>query len=125
MKVQTLFFATAALAALIGMLWGIHMSANHDYALSPAHGHLNLIGFAVMAVYGTYYALTPEAAESMLSKIHYLLALAGLILIVPGIVLALHGTSEVLAKTGSVLTLLSMALFLFTILRKGVGTKDQ
>lgn len=112
-----LFFATAAAFALIGMAWGIHMSATTDHTLAPAHGHLNLIGFVMMAVFGTYYALVPGAATSGLAKIHYGLSLVTVMVLIPGIVLAINGTDEILAKAGSVLAVLTMLVFLVTILR--------
>lgn len=120
-RIPTLFFATAALFALIGMAWGIQMSASQDHALSPAHGHLNLIGFVAMAVFGGYYALNPLAAASRLAMVHYALTLAAVIVLIPGIVMALRGTGEALAKGGSVLALLSMALFLVAVLRHARG----
>lgn len=120
-RIPTLFFATAALFALIGMAWGIQMSAAQDHSLSPAHGHLNLIGFVSMAVFGGYYALNPLAAESKLAVIHYALTLASVIVLIPGIVMALTGAGEALAKGGSVLALLAMALFLVTVLRHARG----
>ena len=48
-SIPTWFFATGAVFALAGMVWGIQMSASHDHTLSPAHGHLNLIGFVMSA----------------------------------------------------------------------------
>lgn len=123
-RIPTLFFACAGLAALIGMAWGIQMSATQDHSLSPAHGHLNLIGFVTMAVFGTYYALTPRAAEAWLAMIHFGLTLAAVVVLVPGIVMALTAQGEGLAKAGSVLTLLSMALFVYTVLRHGVGKRQ-
>jgi hypothetical protein len=116
------FFATAALFALCGMVWGIQMSASHDHTLSPAHGHLNLIGFVAMAVFGTYYALTPRAAETRLAVLHFGLVTATVLILTPGIVLAITGRGETLAQIGSVLAVLSMALFAFTVFRHGVGT---
>ena len=85
--IPRLYFATAALFALIGMAWGIHMSATTDHTLAPAHGHLNLIGFVMMAVFGAYYALAPKAAASRLALIHYGLSVLTVIVLVPGIVL--------------------------------------
>ena len=70
-----------------------------------------------------YYLLTPGAAASSLSKVHYALALAGLVTLVPGIVLAITEQGEGLAKLGSVLTILSMLLFLVTLFRHGFGTR--
>jgi len=121
--IATRFFATGAIFALCGMVWGIVMSATQDHTLSPAHGHLNLIGFVVMIVFGTFYALTPSAAATRLASIHYFLALAAVVTIVPGIVMAISGSGEVLAKIGSVLTLAAMALFAFLVMRHGVGSR--
>ncbi len=120
-KLPTVFFITAACFALLGMIWGIQMSATHDHTLSPAHGHLNLIGFVAMAVFGTYYALTSTARKSRLAILHYGLTTAAVLILIPGIALAISGEGEVLAKIGSVLALLSMALFGFVVLRHGVG----
>ena len=75
-RTATLFFATGAAFALIGMVWGVVMAATQDHALSPAHAHLNLIGFVVMSLFGVFYALSPRAAASPLSRVHYLLTTA-------------------------------------------------
>lgn len=124
-SIPTLFFATAAFFALCGMIWGIQMSASHDHTLSPAHGHLNLIGFVAMAVFGTYYALTPNAARSRLSMVHYALVTATVIVLTPGIVMAITGQGEVLAQIGSILAVVSMALFGFMVLRHGAGAASH
>lgn len=121
--VATRFFITGAIFALLGMIWGIQMSATHDHTLSPAHGHLNLIGFVAMAVFGTFYALSPTAAASRLAGMHYLLTTASVVVLVPGIALAISGSGEALAKIGSVLALASMALFTFVVFRHGLGTQ--
>ena len=91
------------------------MSATADHSLSPAHAHLNLIGWATMGLFGVYYHVVPEASEGRLPMIHYLLALAGLVLVVPGIVMALTEQGEGLAKLGSILTLLSMLVFVYVV----------
>ena len=123
-RIPSLFFATGAILALIGMAWGIQMSATQDHTLSPAHGHLNLIGFVAMSVFGTFYALCPLAAAARLALVHYALSLASVVVLVPGIVLAITGTTEALAKAGSVLAILSMAVFAYTALRNGVGAGE-
>ena len=120
-RLPTRFFLAAALFALIGMLWGIQMSASHDHALSPAHGHLNLIGFVAMSIFGTYYAMTPHAAASRLARIHFGLTVATVLILTPGIVMAITERGEALAQAGSVLAVLSMALFALVVLRHGVG----
>jgi len=122
-SIPTLFFGTAALFALCGMVWGVQMSASQDHSLSPAHGHLNLIGFVAMSVFGTYYTLTPEAAAARLATFHYGLVVVTVLVLTPGIVLAITGRSEALAQIGSLLAILSMALFGFMVLRHGVGNE--
>lgn len=117
----TWFFASAAIFALIGMIWGIQMSASHDHTLSPAHGHLNLIGFVAMSIFGTYYALTPHAAAGRLAKIHFSLTVATVLVLTPGIIMAITERGESLAQGGSILAVLSMTLFVFIVLRQGVG----
>ena len=117
-----LFFTLSAIAALIGMAWGIQMSASTDHTLSPAHAHLNLLGFVSFAIFGTFYHLVPAAGASMLAKIQAAVATLGVVLIVPGIAMAIRQTGETLAKVGSVLTILSMLLFLVVILTKGRAT---
>ncbi len=117
----TLFFATAAIFALCGMIWGIQMSASHDHTLSPAHGHLNLIGFVAMSVFGTYYALSPGAQATRLAVLHYVLTTATVLVLIPGIVLAITDRGETIAQIGSFLAVLSMALFVLVVLRHRVG----
>ena len=124
-KLPTLFFATAAIFALCGMIWGIQMSASHNHLLSPAHGHLNLIGFVSMSIFGTYYALTPKATEGRLALFHFGLTTGTVLILTPGIALAIVGRSEILAQVGSVLAVLSMALFVYVVMRNGVGKTVQ
>ena len=124
-NLPTLFFATGAVFVLIGMMWGIEMSITEDHTFAPAHAHLNLIGFVVMSLYGTFYALSPTAGKSRLAVIHYGLTTLAVIVMVPGIVMAISGQSLILAKVGSILALLSMSLYLFMVLRHGIGRAHQ
>lgn len=119
-NVARAFFLTAGLFALIGMAWGIQMSATHDQGMAPAHGHLNLIGFVAMSVFGAYYALSPRAAASRLAWPHYGVTVATVIVLAPGIALALSGTTEALAQLGSLLAVLSMLLFVVVVARNPV-----
>lgn len=114
------FFASATLYVTVGMGWGIMMAATEDFALSPAHAHLNLVGWVTMGLFGLYYHLVPETAETWLAKVHFAVATVGLWLIVPGIVMVVQGGNTTVAKVGSVLTLLSMLIFVATVFRSRV-----
>ncbi|WP_235003769.1 hypothetical protein [Jhaorihella thermophila] len=67
-----------------------------------------------MALFGIHYHLNPKMNERLWARIHYVVALAGLVIMVPGIVQSIRQTGETLAKLGSVLTLASMLMFLVT-----------
>jgi hypothetical protein len=111
------FFVLGVVAAIVGMSWGIQMSATKDHLLAPAHAHLNLLGWVTLALFGVYYHVSPAAAQGVLPKLHFALAALGVIAIVPGIVMAVRETGETLAKAGAFLTLASMLLFLLIVLR--------
>lgn len=121
MRVPFIFFAAAALCVTGGMVWGIIMAASGDHALASAHAHLNLVGWVTLALFGVYYQLTPQAAATRLAKAHVGLALLGVALMVPGIVMVLTQRGEGVAIAGSMITLASMLVFLFTVVRHGFG----
>lgn len=121
-RVGTWFFTVAALCATVGMAWGIQMAATQDHLLSPAHAHLNLVGWVTMGLFGLYYRYTPTAA-GRLAWVHFILAFAGVLLMVPGIALAILGQTEALAIAGTFLTIASMVIFVVTVLRHGLGPR--
>ncbi len=117
------FILSAVGYLVLGVVFGIYMAASQDHTLSPAHGHLNLVGWVSMAIFGLFYHLVPGAAATRLAKLHFAVMTAGLWLLVPGIVLAIRGTTETLAALGSVVTLASLLLFLAILARSRVRTR--
>jgi hypothetical protein len=108
---------TSPLYLLAGMVFGIWMSATGDHTLAPAHAHLNLIGGVMMALFGTFYTLRPNAAVGLLSKIQAALAHVAVWAMFPGIIMAITGNGETLAKIGSILFILCMLLFVVIVAR--------
>lgn len=119
-----LFFASGVVYVILGMLWGIHMGMSQDFTLAPAHAHLNLVGFVTMALAGLFYHLTPRAADSLLARVHYVLATLGVWMMVPGIVRVLTGSGEGLAIAGSLTTLAGMLVFLLNVVLNAVLAKE-
>lgn len=111
------FFAAGIVSVVIGMVWGIAMGISGDHLLSPAHAHLNLLGWVTFAIFAFYYHLVPAAAEGALPRLHFALAVLGLVVIVPGITFSIREASEAVAATGSVISLLSMLCFLAVVVR--------
>lgn len=110
-----IFFLAAAVCVTIGMAWGMQMSASGNHALSGAHAHLNLVGWATLGLFGLYYHAVPVAAGRTLAKVHLAVAVTGVVLMVPGIVLTITERGETIVVVGSLLTFASMLIFLFTV----------
>lgn len=117
------FFATAVICVISGMGLGIFMGASGDHSYADTHAHLNLVGWATLALFAIYYELTPRAARTQLARVHYAVATLGVVILVPGIAIVTHGGTELLSSVGSVLTLSSMLIFLYTVFRHGFGAR--
>lgn len=112
---------TAVVYVLVGMGFGIWMSITGDHRFAPAHAHLNLIGWVSIALLGTFYALVPQVSGWMISKIQVGLAQIAAITMFPGIIMAISGAGETLAKIGSLAAIAAMLLFLVIVIR---GTRS-
>jgi hypothetical protein len=94
---------------MLGVGLGIAMGVTEDFTLNPVHAHLNLLGFATVALAGLIYTAYPEAARSRLARVHFWLhngalpvmmgSLAWLLMGHPGIV-PLLGAAEIVAAAG-------------------------
>jgi hypothetical protein len=102
---------------LVGMVFGIWMSATQDHTLMPAHAHLNLIGGVLMAIFGGFYTLFPGSAQTMLAKIQVAATHLAVWFMFPGIIMALTGRGDMLVKIGSIIGIIAIALFLVQVAR--------
>ena len=78
-RVSAAFYAVAAVLLLAGMGLGEYMGAKEDFALAPVHAHINLLGWATLALYGTFYALTRGTMSTPLAWTNFALSTAGAI----------------------------------------------
>jgi len=115
------FFGLATLFVIVGMAWGVQMSATQNFELAPAHAHNNLIGFVVMTIYGIYYRLVPAAADKRLAVVQFWLALIGALTFAPGIAMAILRQGEILVQISTVFVLLSMIIFSYTVWTNRAG----
>jgi len=92
-RISAVFFAFGVVAMLIGMTLGMHMGATGNFTLMPVHAHLNLLGFVVMAVYGTFYALAKGFSER-LAWINFGFSAAGVLVMTPFLALMLSSGDE-------------------------------
>jgi hypothetical protein len=123
MSIPSLFFRTAVLLAIAGIVLGIFMGVNQDFRLAHMHAHLNLLGWVSFFIFGGYYSLVPQAAEGLLPKLHYGLCLVGLVIFMAGLVTIGLDTPvrlEICAAIGSILILLGFIVFALIIFRTRV-----
>lgn len=120
------FMKAAVLYALIGFILGVVMGATHDFTFRSVHTHLNLIGWASMAVYAMFYQLVPEASRSGLARLHFWAANVGVIIMSASVaLLAMRvGAADPGAAIGSIVTLLSFIIFAFIVF-KSSGAQAQ
>jgi hypothetical protein len=117
--VSFLFLATLCLTA--GVCLGIYMGIRQDFQLAPVHGHLNLIGWASLALFGVIYRAYPELVASPLARVHFWLAAASAPAFPVGIYLAVIHQIKVLAIVASLVWLAGVVLFLVNVARLAFG----
>ena len=66
-NIDLYFLSLAALSLTVGVGLGISMAATHDHQLVPVHAHMNLVGWASLALFGLLYRAYPELAEGWLA----------------------------------------------------------
>lgn len=111
------FFSAAALCALGGMIWGAVMGSKQDFTLMPAHAHLNLVGWATLALMGGFYALSGKGGR--LGWINFGLSTAAVAVMIPALAMMLATQNKALEPfviAGSVLAILGMATFVVVVL---------
>lgn len=98
--------------AVLGFMMGIWMGINQDFTHRHLHAHVNLVGWASMALFGLIYRAYPELAQGALARAHFWLAAIGTPIFMIGIPLADSETTILFAVVGSLMVLASMLVFL-------------
>ena len=123
-RIDIYFLLLATLLLLCGAVLGIRMGASEDFTLIPVHAHLNLAGWASLALFGLAYRAYPQLAERRLAPFHFIVSATGSVLLPIGIGLAVLKSEPTLAIIASMLWLVGVILFflqLLTLLRTREG----
>ena len=117
--IGSLMMSVSVVVLFGGMVLGIIMGIREDFALQPAHAHLNLLGGVLLFLFGLYYRLVPAAGAMMLAKVQGSLHIIGGILMPLGVAVVItHGTGFIaIPIIGSLIMLAAMALFAVIVLR--------
>ncbi|RSK27816.1 cytochrome-c oxidase [Bacillus sp. HMF5848] len=109
------FLKIAALYFLIGVGIGIFMESAGDHALKGVHAHVNLVGWASMAIFGFMYHLFPKLGESILGKIHFWAYNISLPLFMLGLGFLLYGNATLLPLVIIGANVLALSVVIFVI----------
>jgi hypothetical protein len=116
-RVDVYFLLLACVLLICGATLGIVMGAREDFQLVPVHAHLNLAGWASLALFGLTYRAYPEIAVTSLARYHFIVSGIASVLLPIGIGLAVLKNSPGLAIASSILWLLGVLMFLAQLIR--------
>ncbi|WP_149537371.1 hypothetical protein [Siccirubricoccus phaeus] len=112
-RLPLLFLATAALCLVVGVAMGIAMGITHDFHLAPVHAHLNLLGWASLALMGLTYRAWPVLEASRAAALAQYGLSAGSALAFPfGIYLSIEHQQPMLAIIAAMVWFAGALLFL-------------
>ena len=116
-RIDTFFVLTAAACLIGGVAMGIFMGIAHDFQLAPVHAHLNLLGWASLALFGLVYKAWPALAQSRIALAHFALAAPSALVFPVGIYLSIAHQNPGLAIGASLLWLAGAVAFFANLLR--------
>lgn len=94
-SIDLTFLLLAAGCLVVGVSLGVYMGVMHDHQLAPVHVHLNLLGWASLAIFGLAYRAYPTMAGSRLARLHLALSGSSALLFPFGLYMSFaHGRSE-------------------------------
>jgi uncharacterized membrane protein len=117
LMIGSLMMRVSVVVLLIGMLAGVAMGVKQDFALAPAHAHLNLVGGVLLFLFGLYYRLVPDAGKQSLAKWQGWLHIIGAIVfpVGVGIVITQGEALAVIPIVGSLIVVAAIILFMVVV----------
>ena len=115
-RIDIYFLLLATVLLLCGGALGIKMGASEDFTLAPVHAHINLAGWASLALFGLTYRAYPRLAERRLALFHFILSGSAAVLLPIGIGFAILRSQPALAIVASLLFVGGVLLFLLQLL---------
>lgn len=123
-RVDVYFLLLATILLICGAILGIVMGAREDFQLVPVHAHLNLAGWASLALFGLTYRAYPELMATRLARYHFIVSAIASVLLPIGIGLAVLRAQPGLAIFSSLLWLIGVLMFLAQIIRL-IGVRSE
>src|SRR5690349_6459834 len=90
LRIDMGFLLLAALCLITGVSLGIAMGIAEEFQLAPLHAHINLVGWASLAIFGLVYKAYPALAQSRLGIAHFACSALAAIVFPTGLYFALE-----------------------------------
>lgn len=112
-RMARLWILIAVIYLLAGTTFGVIMGMTQTLQYAPVHAHINLLGWATLALTGVIYKLYPAAAASRLGKVHFWSYNITLPLLMVALYLYFGGNVSLAPVMGilSIIVVLSLVLF--------------
>jgi cbb3-type cytochrome oxidase subunit 1 len=111
----------ASIYMVVGLMIGIGMAVSGDHTLFPVHAHINLLGWATMAITGIIYVVVPALDGNRLSRFHFWLHNLGLPIMMVSLAFHLYGRvgedAEKVIGVGSVLVFIGLLMFMVNVFK--------
>lgn len=116
------FLLLAAICLVLGVSMGVFMGVTHDFTLAPVHAHMNLLGWASLALFGLAYRSYPQLGASWTATLHLALCGPSAVLMPLGIAMAVLRDAPGLAIGASLLWLAGCLTYLAKVVALIVGS---
>jgi hypothetical protein len=72
-RLATRCLRLAGVYLIAGMIMGIFIGISQQFVLAPVHAHVNLLGWATLALAGIVFALWPHTAQTRLARLFFVI----------------------------------------------------
>lgn len=119
------FVGVGLIWLVLGMALGLYMGITANNQLLTVHVAMLMSGFVVLAIYGFIYRLWPGLKESALAKVHFWIAMVGVLgQVIGAYQFATSGGTEIaIIASSSVLALLAGVLMAWLFLTKSAAAQ--
>ena len=112
MRYDVIFISAAIVCLLLGEGYGLWLGASEQFQFAPVHAHMNLIGWASLALFGLIHRAFPALATAKLAPAQCILAIFSALTVPIGIYLVIASARE----NDMPVLVLSLLVYLSTIL---------
>jgi len=113
------FLRVAVIYLVIGVVFGMVMGITEQFQFANVHAHVNLLGWATLALSGVIYTLFPGAGSNKLATVHFWLQNVGLPIFAVGLFLsdgAMGKGAIPIISTGAIVAILGVIVFATNVL---------